>query len=279
VTFGDGANGLVPRAGELIVAAYRTTAAEAADLAAGAVKRLSDDDHNRAILPPGAAELKVTNPVPALGGAEAETLEEAEGRAGALTALITRAVTLGDYERLAVETPGARIARAHAIADLHPDFSCVNAIGVVTVVIVPYLPRGRPAPSAGLARTVAAYLNERRIVGTRLAVTGPTYTEMHVQAQVRASRGADLVALKARVLASLDAFFDPLHGGRDGTGWPFGRDVVRTEVFQEIEDVPGVDHVLDLELIGPDGASCGNLCIGPLALIAASGHQVEVVAA
>ena len=165
------------------------------------------------------------------------------------------------------------------MANLHPDFLCVTATGVITVVIVPFLPRGRPVPSAGLLRAVAAHLDRHRIIGTRAEVTGPTYTEVHVQAQVRAARLADPVSLKTRVLAALDAFFDPLNGGRDGTGWPFGREVVRTEVLQAIEDVTGVDHVLGLELIGPDGASCGNLCIGPLGLVAASAHQIEVVSA
>jgi len=279
VQFGDGLHGLAPRPGELILAAYRTTAAEQGDVPAGALDRLTDDDHNRALLPAAAAALQVTNPVPAAGGAEAETLEHAEGRAGELTTLPTRAVTLGDYEQLAVETPGARLARVYAVANLHPDFLCVSATGVITVVIVPFLPRGRPAPSAGLVRAVTAYLDRHRIVGTRVEVTGPTYTEMHVQAEVLAARLADPVSLKTRVLAALDLLFDPLSGGRDGTGWPFGRDVVRTEVLQAIEDVTGVDHVLGLELIGSDGASCGNLCIGPLGLVAASAHQIEVVSA
>ena len=46
--------------------------------------------------------------------------------------------------------------------------------------------------------------------------------------------------------------------GRTGDGWPFGRDVVRSEVLQVIDDVPGVDHVVRLELRGPCGVSCGR---------------------
>jgi Baseplate J-like protein len=278
VGFGDGVHGLVAPAGDLIVAAYRTTLAQGGNLTAAAIDRLADDDHNRALLA-GAPKVDVTNPVPATGGAAAETLAHAEGRAGELTTQVTRAVTLTDYERLALETPGGRLARASARANAHPGFPCVVATGVVTVAVVPHLPPDRPVPSAGLLRAVAAYLDPRRIVGTRFEVTGPTYTEVRVRARVRATRLADTTEVGGRIVGALDAFFHPLHGGPDGAGWPLGRDVVRSEVLQEIDDVTGVDHVLALDLIGPDGASCGNLCVGPLGLVAAAGHEIEVVRA
>jgi hypothetical protein len=35
--------------------------------------------------------------------------------------------------------------------------------------------------------------------------------------------------------------------------------------------------VLDLELLGASGISCGNLCLGPLGLVAAGRHEIEVV--
>jgi hypothetical protein len=147
------------------------------------------------------------------------------------------------------------------------------------VVVVPFLPADRPAPSAGLLRAVSAYLDARRIVGTRLEVTGPTYTEVSVRARVSAQRLASLAAVRDAVVAALDAFLHPLHGGPAATGWPLGRDVVRAEVLQEIDDVPGVDHVLALDLVGPDGVSCGNLCVGPLGLVVAGVHEIEVVRA
>jgi hypothetical protein len=278
VRFGDGARGLAPSKGDLIVAAYRTTLAQLGDVAAATIDAVADDDHNRALLG-GPAPVTVTNPVPATGGAGAETLEHAEGRAGELTTQVTRAVTLDDCERLAVATPGVALARASARANLHPGFPCVSATGVVTVVVVPFLPADRPLPSAGLLRAVSAYLDARRIVGTRIEVTGPTYTEVSIRAQVRALRLASLADVRDAVVAALDAFLHPLHGGPAGTGWPLGRDVVRSEVMQEIDDVPGVDHVLALDLIGPDGASCGNLCVGPLGLVAAGAHEIEVVRA
>jgi len=61
-------------------------------------------------------------------------------------------------------------------------------------------------------------------------------------------------------------------------GWPFGRSVYRAEVLQVIRSVAGVDHVESLELSG-DGAAptCGNLCVGPLQLVAPGTHSITIL--
>jgi Baseplate J-like protein len=278
--FGDGEHGRVPPTGALVFALARTTRAEAGNLAAGTVRRLADTPHNRALveLDSTAADLaEIINPLPAGGGAAAETLDHAAGRAAELVERPQRAVTLADFEQLAAETPGTRLARVSARANLHPAFPCFTAPGMVTVVVVPSLPAGRPSPSAGLLRAVAAHLCARRVVGTRVEVVGPAYREVAVHARVRALPGVAADDLGRRVAAALDRFLDPLEGGPSGGGWPFGRDVYRSEVLQVIDETPGVDHVLALELL-PDGGevACGNVCLGPLGLVAAGGHRIEV---
>jgi hypothetical protein len=128
-------------------------------------------------------------------------------------------------------------------------------------------------------RQVSSYLAAHRIVGTRVEVTGPRYTEVAVHARVSSQRTANAAELPARVGDALDEFFHPLRGGPDGRGWPFGRDVVRSEVLQVVDGVAGVDHVLELELVDSNGVSCGNVCVGPLGLVAAGEHAIEVAAA
>jgi hypothetical protein len=116
------------------------------------------------------------------------------------------------------------------------------------------------------------------MLGTRLEVTGPAYTEVSVHAQIQASRPASRAGLASRLRAALDGFFDPLAGGPDGTGWPLGRDVYRLEVMRVLDEVPGVEHVLELDLVIADGAQCGDVCIGQTGLVAAGTHQIEVLA-
>lgn len=305
IAFGDGRRGRTPDAAILV--RYNRTAAADGNLKAAASWTLANTPVNAALL--GDDPITVTadfatiaNPIPAWGGSDAEPLNHAAGRAAetlwAHERLVEtcgrcitldqqdvlhlkapeRATTLLDYERLAREVPGTVVARARAWAGLDPAYPGIKAVGTVTVIVVPYLPLDRPTPTRGLLDVVRRYLKRHKIVGTRLVVTGPEYVEVRVQATVR-TRGQVITAqVAANIRAALNAFLDPLTGGPNGRGWPFGRDVYRAEILQVIDNVPGVDHVLALELIaGDDDAQCGNLCVGPIALTTPGTHQIEVV--
>jgi predicted phage baseplate assembly protein len=288
LTFGDGEQGRVPPFGTPFYAVYRATRAEAGNLAAGTINQLANSPHNQVALGQvalgaileqvKAGRVAILNPVAATGGAPAETLAHAIGRAIELMETPQRAVTLQDYERLAMRTPGAQLARVTARANLHPSFPCFKAPGMITVMILPNLPGPRPTPSPGLRRAVAAYLNRRRIIGTRVEVVGPTYLQVAVRARVRAHAGVNKANLLQKIIATLNNFLHPLLGGPDRSGWPFGRDIYRTEILQVIDEVPGVDHVLALELL-PEGCEpqCGNVCLSPTSLVTAGQHEIEVV--
>lgn len=313
VRFGDGERGRAPQAGDPILAAYRTTGAENGNLPAGLVRRVRESAVNTALLaglsPAQRAELSgiTTNRSGAAGGAAAETLAHTIGRAvaalhahervsdlaaGMRSATLDqierarvralpaprRAVNLVDLERIALSVPGARIARARAWASLHPSYSCLQAPGVVTLVVVPEAPPSRPAPSPGLLEAVWRYLNRRRLVTTVIQVVGPEYVEVKVTAKVRARTGASAAKVAARVQEALTEFLDPLAGGPDGLGWPFGRSVFRSEILQLIDGVPGADHVVSMSLATAAGvAQCGDLALCPTALVCSGAHEVEIV--
>ena len=282
LTFGDGEAGRRLPPGAPVFARYRSTRGAEGNLPAGREWRIADNPHNQALPGFGGLAAKVAaiaNPVPAAGGAAAETLDLAAARAVDSVEQTLRAVTLADYETLALATPGVRLARASARANLDPALPCLQAAGVVTVIVVPFLPLRRPFPSAGTRRAVARFLAPRRLIGTRIVVAGPEYLEIAVRASVQPFPGADPAALRERIIAALDRFFHPLTGGPDGQGWPLGRDVYRSEVLQLLDEVPGVDHVLSLELLsgcGCHGPVCGNVCVGPLGLVASGRHEITV---
>lgn len=313
VAFGDGERGRVVPSNALIVALYDVTAGAAGNLPAGATWRLTgaDDTLNQSLLTDDlanvAAALTVANNISAEGGTDAEDIDHAAGRANEalwaherlvelceqrrvatldqierVTVLArvapARASTLPDFERLALSVPGTRIARARAWAGIDPSYPCLHTPGTVTVIIVPEMPKGRPQPSAGLLRAVRHYLDRRRVIGTRLLVAGPQYLEVWVQATVRATISVDLERVRRDIESALDMFLDPLNGGPAGLGWPFGRDVYRSEILQVIDDVSGVDHVITLELYAGAGtAQCSNLCVEPTWLVAPGKHEIEVV--
>jgi predicted phage baseplate assembly protein len=280
VTLGDGEHGRTATAGAPLLVTADLTRGAAGNLAAGAIDRLADSPHNRAAVDLdglGAQLADITNIVPAAGGAVAETVTAAIARAREGREQVARAVTLDDYTELARQTPGVRLARAAAFANTHPGFGCQRAPGVVTVLILPHLPADRPVPSPGLRRAVSAHLNRRRVIGTRVEVAEPRYVTVTVRATVTALPGMRTGDVADAVRRALHRFLHPLTGGPDGTGWPFGRDVYRSEVLAVIDEVPGVAHVHALELLSGDGpASCANLCLGPTGLVDAGPHEIDV---
>jgi predicted phage baseplate assembly protein len=275
LTFGDGESGRVLPPGSLLFAFY-----EALSLAAPArIAGLADTPRNRLLLadPDAAGAVSVSSPVVLEAAQPAESLGHAIGRAMASREARLRAVTVDDFESLALETPGMRLARAVARPNLYPGLPCVSAAGVVSVIVVPSLPAARPTPSTGLIAAVRAQLERRRMIGTRVVVTAPRYLEVSVRARLQGLAGTDKARLAQAVKTAIDAFLHPLTGGPARTGWPLGRDVYRAELMQVIDETAGVDHVLSLELLA-EGCepSCGNLCLRPTWLVAAGPHEIEV---
>jgi hypothetical protein len=148
---------------------------------------------------------------------------------------------------------------------------------VVTLVILPDMPVPRPEPSPGLLKIVRRYLEQRRIVGTRLTVVGPSYLEVNVVTHVQLRSHTDPRRVRDAIDQALRGFFDPRIGGPGGLGWPFGRDVYRSEVMELIDGVPGVDHVLSLSLrAGAQEPQCGNLTLCPTWLVVSGQHQIII---
>ena len=58
--------------------------------------------------------------------------------------------------------------------------------------------------------------------------------------------------LQEEALRALYAYFDPIAGGPEGTGWPFGRPVNVGEVYSVLQGLRGTEVVEDARLFGAD---------------------------
>jgi predicted phage baseplate assembly protein len=190
------------------------------------------------------------------------------------------AITLSDFQTLALATPGVPVARARALAGHHPSLPCVTAAGSVTVVAVPSCPDVRPEAGPDFLAAVHRWLAPRCALTTELHVLGPSYQAVGVHARLHAEAGADPDALAAAAAAALDRFFHPLEGGPDGTGWPVGRAVYRTEVMAVLNAIEGVAYVDQLSLLaeGEMEASCANVTLCTGQMVAAGEHRIQVIA-
>jgi len=203
---------------------------------------------------------EVTNRQTAAGGIDPETLDAARFRAPLTIKTQDRAVTAADFEFLAKEAD-RRVARARCIpVRLEGSGSSVPP-GTVELLIVPLVPPDHPRtieslqPRPELLEAVREYLDDRRLLGTQLVVDGPGYVGVSIEATILVQRHRSSDEVRANVAARIREYLDPLLGGPDGTGWPFGRDLYLSEMQSVVQAVSGVEYTQDVTLYQVDTQS------------------------
>lgn len=156
-----------------------------------------------------------------------------------------RAVTVGDFERLARAADNVKVARAYCLPRWDLEARQRNA-GHVSVVIVPSsTPTQEPPfqPSGDLLKDVKDDLEPRCLITTRLHVVGPRYLKLRVRITLKINPDALEHDVRDAALKALKAYFHPLTGGTQATGWPLGRNVYVSDIYALLDQLPGVDYV------------------------------------
>lgn len=205
---------------------------------------------------------RVTNMTRAAGGRDQETLEEAVERARREMRAQYRAVTAEDFENLALAM-GREIGRVHCLAPGQTE--SLLPPGMVELLVVPAVfdslqvgDLSKLQVGEELTARLNKYMDQYRLLTTTLRIREPQYVGVQIRAQIVVSEFARPDAVTKRVEDALQAFLSPLHlpGNaiptgfveEDWTGWPFGRDLYIAEVFSLVQQVPGVKHVLDVQM-------------------------------
>jgi predicted phage baseplate assembly protein len=203
---------------------------------------------------------KVTNHESAMGGRDAQSLEDAKLRAPQTLRTQARAVTSDDFETLARQVRG--VARASCFAPgAQPGTPGEPRPGEVELIILPQVdsPAGRIAaellkPSAELISAVSAHLDRHRLLGTRLTVRGPDFVWVSVEAKIHVASGGDGPLVRELRRLAEDALYryvNPYVGGPDGRGWPLGRVLHVAELYallQGLRDAGPIEFVEDLRM-------------------------------
>ncbi|GII84245.1 putative baseplate assembly protein [Sphaerisporangium siamense] len=206
------------------------------------------------------------NVVRAEGGEEPETVADARRRAAGALGEVTRAVTAADHVTLAETTPGVAVARAHASPGEHPGFPCATVPGAVTVRIVPAAPRGdfgrpdfvaAPVPDPAALRVVAARLEEARLLTAEVFVRPPAYREVALRVDLSGDP-ADRARVSAVVTAALRRYLDPLVGGDEEDGWPFGEALRPSALVRAAQRALGDLADVLAVAIGTGGENCAD---------------------
>jgi predicted phage baseplate assembly protein len=226
---------------------------------------------------------RVTNRHAASGGRDAESLEHAKLRAPQMLRTSFRAVTAEDYEYLAAEASPA-VARARCVQPRAVRTANAPPPGTLEVLLVPAVAHPEARIGADelrlppdVLRTVEQYLNERRLLTTVVTLGQPEYRWISVATRLKARADVDGDVVRRDALARLYRFLNPLVGGGDGNGWPWGRDLYISEVYAVLQGTPGVEYIEAVDLVVNGGGSTGGrVSLPPHGLVASAEHDVAV---
>jgi len=206
---------------------------------------------------------RVTNLNRATGGRDQEGMDELKERARRELRAQQRAVTPEDYEDLAL---AATRSVERVKCNVPQNSKGRLAPGVVEILVVPSVADSlragdlsRLQVDESLATMIEEHLEKYRLLTTILHVREPEYIGVKAHLEIVPSEFVQPEIVKARIIESLNTFITPLNiaenpeelddlMGADWGGWPFGRDLFVPEIFSLVQRIPGVKHVLDVQL-------------------------------
>jgi hypothetical protein len=258
VRFGDDVHGKIPPKNAEVVCTYRRLGGARGNVDSGKIIHLKD--HIEGV---DDSKVEVNNEYPASGGVESESLEDLLIRGLERIQERYRAVSDEDFENLAKEAAPGEIARIKVVTDKNLEGTTSTGEGHVSLIVLPaceYIglhgepqerfPRLKEAilnPGVKkLQQDIIGYLEPRRLITTVVHAVRPQFTEVNLKIRVREKPGIDLNTLIEKIKRKIACFLDPYAGGENGCGWPFGRHVHRSELYQQIEGLEGVDYIEEM---------------------------------
>lgn len=281
IVFGDNEHGMLPYKGEgnIRIISCATGGGVDGNIKAG---RITGIQWPAGLPNGGLAGVKAENFVHARGGAEAETLAEAKHRIKTGLVLPKRAVTAEDYERIACETPGLRVAKAKAIPSYSPglrNYPQEKSEGCVTVAVVSYSLKEKPMPDRDFLRKVKEHIDKHRLVTTRVFTVPPEYIEINIYANVAVKDGFSNIEQIIR--EELEKLLRPLDISGGIGGWEFGRPVYKKDLFSLLDRLECVQYVEQLTLSargsGFEKTPGGDIIIAPYGLVCLGSCEINVI--
>lgn len=234
--FGDGINGAIPPANQVISALYRISAGASGNLKSGTIEEVTFIPGNN--VPEAIGYLSVSNPSASFGGADGDDNDQIRAKVKNAITTRRRAVTLADYAALATQVP--TVGRAKAIAAVYTAVT-LYLQSQNDDSVTPGVVSGTPTNSWNeLSAQVSSYLADKIPVGTTVTIQPPTYVDLYVTLDVAAVPSYRNEDLEQELR---DVFLNP--GGLFAyENVTFGQLVAYSTVMAKAAGVEGVQSVV-----------------------------------
>ena len=264
VAFGDGQQGKIPPAGADAIRAFRYQqgGGKQGNVAAYAIKNLKT-----------ALESvdAVTNPVEATGGIDTPGVEQLIATAPTRLRNANRALSGADMEALAMSSAPDVISAKYIMPG--------NAKGKMRLAIAVRTGQPQPRPSIARRKALAKYIIEHAagmLEPDDLDVIPPEYAPVTVTVDLLATSADVMSEVERAARERLAALLDPIDGGPDGKGWPFGRRIWPSDIYRVVSRIAGVDRITAVTIDPDSGVDLDRLPAAALICAAENGLKVNV---
>jgi hypothetical protein len=223
--FGDDRFGRRPETGDHFYCTYRVGNGKQGNVGANSIRHIVSDDEDL---------LGATNPLPARGGVEAETIEEVRQKAPVAFRTQERAVTPEDYARMAERHPLVQRAVAN-----------FRWTGSWRTVFITVDPLGGEVVDTAFEEELRGFLERFRMAGHDVEIEGPHYVALEIELSVCVAPGYFTSHIRKELLEIFSNRV--LSNGQRGVFHPdnftFGQPVYISRLYAAAQAVEGVASV------------------------------------
>lgn len=229
--FGDGIQGMAPR-GRIIITQYVTSKGMDGNVTAEKISRMEGKYHF----------LKVLNKKDASGGDAEESLEHCFMRAQEQLQINGGFVSSADYEEAVKKTPGLMIASCRAVY-LETEEKKGEKGETVTIAVKPFSNKKNPVLSQAYLDNIEAWLEQGRMLGTKLHLISPEYIKLHLF--IEGNGKNNFIYDKGKIIEALEAYFHPFASR-------FGGMVSYSAIYELLDGLPVLSQVgaLSIDAVG-----------------------------
>lgn len=232
IYFGNGERGRIPFKGEnnLRIISFAVSNRERGNVKKGEINKFVNELEEIQII-------NVSNINAASGGRNYFSIEDGKREVLKDFKKIDRAVTKQDYEFLVKQIPGIRISACKAIINnKYPN--------TVFIVIVPYMEADKPMPDKRLLDITKAYLEEYRLIGTKVQAICPLYIEISVKCIIVTDdiNGFD----KNKLKQTIEEYLSPVRKDKVNLQYKIGETIYISCLLKIINKYSKVKYVKNL---------------------------------